>query len=230
MKIISEYLDKIFANRSKTYSYSQYGEDCIILTMLDLYKIQQPNYMDIGAFHPFKFSNTALLYKNRIRGVNIEPNPLQFRQFLRYRKHDINLNLGIYTEKGKIKYYQFQRSEYNTFSEETYSNTVKQGIKKINEILIDVDTYNNIVTEKLKGIPPVILFLDAEGLDFSILQSIDYIHFAPKIICVETYAYGAGKKDVNLINFLLAKGYIIHADTFVNTIFIHNRILNDALS
>ncbi|NSW93819.1 MAG: FkbM family methyltransferase, partial [Bacteroidales bacterium] len=170
LKKLLDYFDKALVDRNQTISYSQYGEDKIILTMLDLYKVKQPKYMDIGAYHPFKFSNTALLYKNGIRGINIEPDPRQFRLFQKYRKNDINLNIGIFTEKGKIRYYQFERSEYNTFSEEASFNTVKQGIKKISEISIDVDTYTNIVLERLNGIPPDILFLDAEGLDFAILK------------------------------------------------------------
>ena len=46
------------------------------------------------------------------------------------------------------------------------------------------------------------------------------IMFNPKIICIVTYAYGIGIKNQNIIDFLISKNYSIHADTFVNTIFI----------
>jgi hypothetical protein len=56
-------------------SYSQCGEDIIINFILTCLKIDKPTYMDIGAHHPFRFSNTALFYEAGCHGINIEPDP-----------------------------------------------------------------------------------------------------------------------------------------------------------
>ena len=88
------------------------------------------------------------------------------------------------------------------------------------EIQVKVDTYNNIIDKYLAGIAPDILFCDAEGLDETIIYSINYKIFSPKIICIETYAYGIGSKNENIIHFLRSKKFSLHADTFVNSIFI----------
>ena len=209
---------KYFLNRAD--SYAQYGEDNIILLMIGLFNIEKPKYMDIGAHHPFKLNNTALLYKHGLTGINIEPDPLLFKAFLRDRKRDINLNIGIHEKKGKLIFYQFEKSEFNTFSKNAADQIEKHGIKKTGEASVEVATYNNVVEKYLMGVGPDILFCDAEGLDEIIIKSIDYKRFRPKIICIETYAYGVGIKNHNIIDFLISNHYSIHADTFVNTIFI----------
>jgi len=217
-----------FLNRE--YSYSQYGEDNIILAMLGLYKIKNPNYIDIGAHHPFKYSNTALLYWRGIVGINIEPDPILFKRFIKYRKKDINLNIGISDERGESILYQLERPEFNTFSVSAANTVEEKGIRRVGETKINVDTYNSIVERYLNGKAPDILFLDAEGFDEVILGSIDFKKYCPKIICIETYAYGVGKKNNSMINFLLNKEYSIHADTFVNTIFINKNLVQSVIS
>jgi hypothetical protein len=52
-------------------------------------------YVDIGADHPFQYSNTQLFYSRGWRGINIEPNPDQFVFFPQYRPQDTNLNLAV---------------------------------------------------------------------------------------------------------------------------------------
>lgn len=207
-------------NRNKNISYSQYGEDNIISLMQDLYNIRNINYIDIGAHHPFNLNNTQLLYEKGMTGINIEPDPIQFKLFKKERAKDINLNIGLHYEQGSMTFYQFNRPEFNTFSKDAADEIERKGIKKINEILVKVDTYNNIVEKYCQKSYPNLISLDAEGLDETIIKSINFTKYAPKIICVETYAYGVGEKNKNLINYILGKGYEIHADTFVNTIFI----------
>jgi FkbM family methyltransferase len=212
-----------FLNRA--HSFSQYGEDSILKLMINLYDIKNPTYIDIGAFHPFKYSNTALLYNSGLRGINIEPDPVLFRNFLKFRVKDINLNIGLHNLKTEMIFHKFERPEFNTFSLNSAKEIEMKGVKKICEILVKVDTYNNIIIENFSNKAPDILFIDTEGLDEIILESIDYKQFAPQIICAETYAYGLGTKNFKLIDLLLMKGYKIHADTFVNTIFINKSIL-----
>lgn len=212
------------SKRNKIISYSQYGEDNILSLMQDLYSIRDITYIDIGAHHPFNLNNTQLLYEKGMTGINIEPDPIQFKLFKKKRAKDINLNIGLHYEEGFMTFYQFNRPEFNTFSKNAADDIERKGIKKINEILVKVDTYNNIVEKYCQNFFPNLISLDAEGLDETIIRSIDFTKYAPKIICVETYAYGVGEKNKNLINYIIGKGYEIHADTFVNTIFIKSDI------
>ncbi|MBL0133475.1 MAG: FkbM family methyltransferase [Chitinophagaceae bacterium] len=69
---------------------------------------------------------------------------------------------------------------------------------------------------------PDFLSIDIEGLDLSILKSLDFQSYRPKVIyveCVEFSTDHRGGKNKELVDFLLTKGYFIFGDTYINTIF-----------
>lgn len=205
-------------------SYSQTGEDLIVKFIFDAIGIQTPTYIDIGAYHPEHLSNTALLYKNSCRGINIEPDPNLFERFELERSADINLNVGISDVKGEMDFYILSTPTLNTFSKGEAERCTQQGNFQIVSIArTKVETISNIIEQYCKGQFPQFLSLDVEGLDLKILQSINYEQSAPLVICVETISFsetGQGVKDIGILNFLESKGYMIYADTYINTIFV----------
>lgn len=54
-------------------SFSQAGEDRIVTFVFGTLRVSRPSYLDIGAYHPYHLSNTALLHLGGSRGINIEP-------------------------------------------------------------------------------------------------------------------------------------------------------------
>jgi FkbM family methyltransferase len=209
-----------------TRSFSQYGEDQIILALLFIFKLENVTYLDIGANDPYRLNNTALLYEKGFSGVNIEPDPGNFSRLSVVRKKDINLNIGIGASSGILKYYRFTDSVYNTFSQKEYQHLLgRDGLEPLPALDVEVQTYTQVIAANFGGKPPVLLFIDTEGLDEEIIDSIDFDNLPPRVICIETFSYGEFKKDHALIAKILNKGYHIHADTFVNTIFIHQSLL-----
>ena len=95
--------------------YSQFGEDIALLSLL---KSTTGFYVDVGANHPQRYSNTQLLYERGWRGINIEPNRAAVGRFKRKRTRDITLCLGVGKEEGSRTYYRFSDPAYNTFSRE----------------------------------------------------------------------------------------------------------------
>jgi hypothetical protein len=96
---------KFLFKSNKKSSYSQSGEDLIISFIFDTLRIKKPSYIDIGAHHPYFISNTALLYENGSRGINIEPDPVLFKKINKVRKKDINLNFGIGEKESVMDFY-----------------------------------------------------------------------------------------------------------------------------
>jgi len=217
----------MFNNQIRKTSFSQCGEDCIIDFIFKLLKIEKPGYIDIGAFHPFELSNTAKFYLGGSTGINIEPNPDQHKYFLKHRKKDINLNLGIGTQKGQLLYYKMNASTLNTFNGDVAKELVeKHGFNIIEEIKLPVTDLRTVIAEHSNNKFPDLLSLDAEGLDEEILGQIDFDNNYPKVICVETVKYsndGNGQKDRKLIDFLLEKDYRLYADTYINSIFANRK-------
>jgi FkbM family methyltransferase len=208
---------------SKT-SYAQCGEDLIVSFIFEELRILRPSYIDVGAHHPFFLNNTALFYESGSNGINIEPDPSLFGEFLKYRTKDINLNLGIGSENGNADFYIISSPTLNTFSREAAENYKNEGNYFIKEVIrVPVDNIQNIVRDHFNGVFPDFLNLDAEGIDEMIVKSIDYQTNYPLVICVETVTFstsGHGKKNTGLIEYIEAAGYYLYADTYINSIFV----------
>lgn len=211
-------------NKFQKISYSQTGEDLIVDFIFNQIGIKRPSYIDIGAHHPEYLNNTALFYKNGSRGINIEPDPNLFKEFIKYRKQDINLNLGISNTAAEMDFFIMNVPTLNTFSSEEALKYQQEGNYKVKEIKkINVETISNILSKYYNNAFPDFLTIDAEGIDEIVLKSIDYNSNYPIVICTETISFsdsGKGKKNTEIINFLESKGYLLYADTYINSIFV----------
>lgn len=213
-----------------TYSYSQEGEDIIIACLLGQLKKREISYCDIGANDPVRLNNTYLIENEFTikRGVLIEPNPLLFEKLKKERKSAVCLNIGICgkekTESDHMKFYIMNQPTLSSFSSESVAEAQKRGYKVEQEIDVVVMNINDILERYFyaDGISIDILSLDVEGMDYEIISSIDFEKYRPTIICVETCGFYMGKDadGMQIIDFLLSKGYIVYADTFLNTIFV----------
>jgi FkbM family methyltransferase len=212
----------------KKTSFSQSGEDLIISFIFNALKIKKPTYIDIGAYHPFHYSNTALLYKSGSSGINIEPDPTMFKLLIKYRKRDINLNIGIGEKQGVADYYRMNVPTLNTFSKSTAEKYRNEGDYFITDVSkIEISTLPNVINNYCDNIFPDFLNLDAEGIDETILKDLDLIQVKPKVICMETISFstsGRGIKNTDLIQYLVQRDYMHYADTYINSIFVKKNL------
>jgi FkbM family methyltransferase len=209
-------------------SYSQSGEDLIIKYIFNALGIESPSYIDVGAHHPYYLNNTALFYELGSKGINIEPDPTLFKNFLKARRNDINLNLGIGESAGEFDFYIMNTTTLNTFSRteaKKYSDEGNYFIKDI--IKIPVLSFNEMISKYFNKKYPDFITIDAEGVDEIILKSIDYSTNYPIVICVETISFsnhGKGIKNEHLIEFIKSNGYLLYADTYINSIFVKETV------
>jgi FkbM family methyltransferase len=219
---------RTFTDIYKRETYSQMGEDLIIASIFDSIKIDNPTWMDIGAHDPSHRNNTYLLYKKGCRGINIEPNPKLYNELVRKRPKDINLNLGISKYDGTMNYFELDQDILNTFDEEEANRCVGLGHKIIRETPVTVKTIDTVL-KQLQIEFPTLLSLDCEGLEEVILQSHDFTTTYPQVICLETVQFGKyispDRKKMDLINYVISMDYLLFADTYINSIFIHNSLI-----
>lgn len=185
--------------------------------------ISKPSYIDIGAHNPTNLNNTTIFYLNGSRGINIEPDPTLFRRFESDRKSDTNLNIGIADKKGEMDFYFMSNPTLNTFSKDEVSKFEEFNYTVISTKKVKVDTISNVIEKYWNNDFPDFMSLDVEGLDEMILKSINYEKSCPSVICVETISFsenGDGVKNKPIIEFLESKGYLLFADTYINTIFV----------
>jgi FkbM family methyltransferase len=210
-------------NKFEKKSFSQSGEDLIVKYIFDVLGISKPSYIDIGAHHPYYLNNTYLFYQNGSRGINIEPDSELYNFIKTERQNDINLNAGISANPGNLTFYKMSSPTLNTFSYEEARKYESEGYSILSETKIEVCNLNSVITEFHNDIFPDFLSIDVEGLDFDILISIDFEKHHPIVICIETISFsenGKGVKDKKIEEFLLTKGYLLYADTNINSIFV----------
>ena len=207
-------------------SYSAAGEDRLVLGWLQvnyqLNDVASIRYCDIGASHPERLNNTYVMYLRGASGVLIEPDPSLIDNLRKTRPRDTVLNVGVaFDDRRTAKLKRFTSSVFNTFSPQqadvVVSSSKNWGAAQLQEIVDEVEIslvpINDILAEHFAdGIH--FISIDAEGVDFSILQSINFNRFRPKMICIER------SREIREIDAVLAPwGYEIVSQTPDNAIY-----------
>ncbi len=207
-------------------SYSQSGEDIIIEYIFRLRNIDKPTCLDIGAYHPIALNNTYKFFLKGSRVVNIDANPSAIEKFIITRPADISLNIGIGATKGEFDFYIMEDELLNTFSvkEKVALENMGSRLKEIKKI--KMVPISEVLIKYFDDKPPDLISIDAEGVDFDIIKSLDFSQFAPKVLCIETINYtpdGTGSKRFALCKFIEEAGYFEYANTNINSIFVSKR-------
>lgn len=220
----------IYGNRYSVYSqdvhgyhnlsFSQEGED-LLLTRIFGYQ-ENGFYVDVGAHHPQRFSNTYLFYLKGWRGINIDAMPGSMKTFNDIRSEDINIEAAISDSADELTYYMFNEPALNGFSE-TISRR-KDGLNDyfiLNEIPIKTQKLSEILDNYLPANQNIdFLSVDVEGLDYLVLKSNNWLKYKPKVILVEELSTSLDSllTHSKTYSFLRKNGYELFSKTF-NTSF-----------
>lgn len=192
--------------------YSQEGEDIVI----DRYFQHKAKgfYVEVGAHHPFRFSNTYRFYRRGWTGVCIEPLLNCKKLFAKYRPNDIFINKGVGSSKNKLDYYMFNESALNTFDPiivEKLKNHKKYKVISIQKVELEPleSILSNIGIDNIDFIS-----IDVEGLDFEVIKSLDWYKYRPTLVIMESL----GGKGLDFLQdpaylHLANQGYSFYAKT-----------------
>lgn len=207
------------------HGFSAHGEDIVSLSWVlrSGIKPKDVRYLDVGAAEPSYLSNTYLLYTLGAKGVLVEPDPDSAKKLRKTRPRDTVVEAGAAFDKQKIAtYHRFNESVFNTFSEEQAKIVQKQSktwgkgreVKLIETKKIPLISLNEIIKKQLAGKAPNFLTVDAEGVDWKILTSINFKKYRPDVICFEAII---GQRDCDKL--FLPLGYTLVCRTPDNLIY-----------
>lgn len=174
------------ALKGYTISYAQNREDLIIKSFFT--NLKKGFYIDVGANDPEDDSVTKIFYESGWSGINIEPNIRLFNKIKKQRKRDINLNIGIANNTGKMFLRLYDNHGLSTFSEEMKNIYLKQkNSRTINFIdkEVQVTRLEEIFKKYTVGIVVNFIKIDVEGFEESVIDSNDWNLFRPELICIE---------------------------------------------
>ena len=201
-------------------SFSQEGEDIVLNRLLD--ETPEGFYVEIGAHHPFRFSNTYFFYRRGWQGICIDPVPGTKALFNRYRPRDTVLEMGVSQGRSVLKYFQFNEPALNTF--DPIIAKERDGLRQykiINILDIPTDSLSNILDLYLAPQQKItFLSIDVEGLDLEVLKSNDWMKYRPDYIMAECLTVDLyNLKDDPVVDYVSQLGYTPFAITGYSILF-----------
>ena len=231
---ISDAVIEIFSNRENSHSdvlklgqsvggqivFGQEGED-ILLTRVFGNKTNG-FFVDVGAHHPTRFSNTYMLSLNGWSGINIDANQHSINQFELTRSRDINICSSIGVNDVSRKYFCFAESALNTFDEEIAQMYVRNGHK--------IDRIESLKTTGLgvlldANVKPGtfidLLNIDVEGLELEVIRSNDWSKYAPVVVVVEILNVTVEQAiEHEVTRTIQTYGYVLSSKLFNSCIYV----------
>lgn len=91
------------------------------------------------------------------------------------------------------------------------------------EVQVDTVTIHELL-EQYFSEAPTFLNIDIEGMEFDVLQEIDFKKIRPKVMIVEMIEYSmmihAGSRNQRILDYMKKNNYIEYAFTGINSIFV----------
>jgi len=199
-------------------SFSQEGEDTLLFQRL-LSGKENGFYVDVGAHHPQRFSNTYRFYLHGWRGINIEPRPGTKKIFDKIRPRDTNVELGIADKHCHLIYYMFEETALNTFDRNIALSHHSQIVATTE---IRVCSLADVLSEHIAPNQIIdFLTIDVEGLDLDVLKSNDWLRYRPTYILAEALRMNSVQDflgtELNL--YMTSVGYRLISKLFNTVVF-----------
>jgi FkbM family methyltransferase len=184
-----------------TRTYAQLGQDILLHNMMQRRReeadINAGFYIDIGAYHPTKISNTFHFYQLGWSGLCIDPNPETEAAFKAERPRDKFVRCALSDQNGTLKYWRFRAATQNTCDPkvgERRRRKTPQNFISVDDV--PVRTLDSVIkSAKLKQID--FLSIDVEGLELQILRGFDLKKHQPVAVVLESMErpleHGKGK-------------------------------------
>lgn len=177
--------------RACRVSYSQFAEDLLATTLLG-YERTDGYYVDVGCFHPIRFSNTYIFYRRGWRGVCIDPSPAARRAWKRMRPRDVFKNVGIASSPGELLY--LSSSSYPACNKLVALGEAGRLDGSIfdRELRVPVQRLEVVLEHTIGTAGPSVdlMSVDCEGRDLDVLRSNNFERFRPRVMIVEDHETG----------------------------------------
>lgn len=195
---------KVYLTKYWRCHRAQFGEDVVLSSWIDK-KINKGFYVDVGCYHPWKYSNTYFLYKRGWRGVNIDLDDIKIEAMNLARPQDTNIVAAVSDETSEVEVYANPRKYCGITTIETSHVQPTQCSRRT----ITTETLNQILANtSYKDREIDLLSIDVEGHDFNVLKALDFDKYKPKVILIETLIKNFEHiYDSELFKLLIKKGY-----------------------
>ena len=189
--------------------FGQEGEDAVLAGLLEPGKGNGGFFVDVGAHHPTRFSNTWKFYQAGWRGINLDPTPKSMDVFNRLRPEDTNLEVGVSRVAATRQFFCYNEPALNGIDNDRREE-LKDTPYKL-EAIIEIQTLPlSQIVEKYgqRYSTPNFLTIDVEGLEIEVLSSHDWQRFPFDHVLIEQRLPDlTALSNSEVWKFLSQKGY-----------------------
>lgn len=192
---------------SGSLHYSQEGEDIVLNRLFG--ERAAGFYVDIGAHHATRFSNTFSLYRRGWRGINVDATPGSMNSFRALRPRDINLELFISDRNVPLRMHLFREGALNTANTILAQTYLAAGWEKTGEVELLPKTLANVMDQHVPaGVAVDLLSIDVEGEELAVLRSGNWEAYRPAVVIIEALSTPLAQLfDEPAVRFLVELGY-----------------------
>lgn len=201
------------------FHYSQFGEDIVLKELLKKEK-SDGFFVDVGCYHPKKYSNTYMLYRKGWRGINIDMEEDKISLFNMVRPRDYNIICPVSDKREEVTLFRFSKYGLGSTINRDYASETKDEI--FDKKIVETKTINEIIDySPYKGKQIDVLSIDVEGMDFKVLNSLDFGIYKPKLIIIEDHHRSIEEVlETDIYNLLKKHSYVLRSWTFYSLIFV----------
>jgi FkbM family methyltransferase len=194
--------------RWSTIGYGQEGEDVLLKRFLG--GVKTGFFVDVGAHHPIRFSNTYSFYLQGWRGINIDASPGSMDLFNTIRPLDINIECAVSSTPSTLDFHVFKEAALNTFDLNLANSYIREGWELQNKVKVNTRKLKDILDDSIiPGTEITLLSIDVEGMEMEVLQSNDWEKYGAKWIIIEALDVPLDQLSRNsAVSFLIERGYV----------------------
>ena len=189
--------------------FSQEGEDILLSRLF----VGQSSgfYVDIGAHHPRRFSNSHWAYQRGWSGINIDATPGIVKLFERMRPRDTTIETCIAESTGEMEFFLFAESALNTTGRDRKDAMEAYTSSPGERVVVPAERLESLLDRHFQEGRGAIDFMsiDVEGSEMAVLRSNDWARYRPRVIVIEVLGQildNLGESEE--IRFLSDLGYV----------------------
>lgn len=203
--------------------YAISAEDQVIQTLLG--KPKTGYYVDVGCYHPVRFSNTFGFYLRGWKGLTIDANCDYIDLHKKTRPKDTSVCCAVSASEETVVFTQFSESSISTISPE-FVKEVGNTVPIVSEKKMKTRTLNSLLLEHQVPDEFDFLSIDVEGHDLEVLRGVELTKYRPRLIVIEMLRFSL--KDVasnGICRHLEKSGYRLIAYYNINGFFLREDLV-----
>lgn len=200
-------------------SYAQSGEDAIVLAELTRIGEMEGVYIDVGANHPTRLSNTYLFYRSGLRGIVIEPADPLLQLHRSFRPGDVQIKTACGDRPTVAPFLHAASHVLSGFATPRLKASPLLFKEYMPVLRLD-DIVPGVTNE-----PIFLLSIDVEGYDMQVAQGACKTLTRSRFVIIE-----GSPDDQEMIKYFKTLGFAVFATTPHNVVFRRTAAGNDSVT